>query len=506
MPVMNPTNKAARHSAYLVVSYAVTSGLNYFFGVVLSWHFSAAEFGVLGVAQSLLLLLALAVGSGFAWTAAHDFAALGVNAETRRKFRTAWLANLMLGLSMGSLVWLSYRLQILDFGPAYRPIIPLVVVTVVLLALRAVTNGVLRGLYQFEAVSINLVLEVILKAGIGLGLVALGWGVKGVLLGFVLGALVSLLHSGWLVRGRRLFEGSGWFDAQVIRVTIPLFVSMLSSALMLNLDVLGLKLLAPASSGDELSGFYQAAIILARTPVFLAQALTMVVFSYAIGQNPGAGLGAGEQPNNEHSLASALRSWYRFLLPIGLVLILAPHTVLMIFFPLQYQASGFILQVAALGCLILALITLLNGVLQASPNRDRPAAIIAIATLAQIATLMVLVPRLGTYGAALSLLAAGAVTLVGLAPHLLPGMKRLGRTLRRSERWIWLLRQSAPLLAMAFPLVLVPDLNRMNALFKLGLAGTSYLAALLLVQVRALDWSRQPSAVVMQVVQLVLGG
>jgi O-antigen/teichoic acid export membrane protein len=499
---MNVTNKATRHSVYLVISYAVTSGLNYFFGVVLSWHFTPAQFGVLGVAQSLLLLLALAVGSGFAWTAAHDFAAGGINAETRRKFRTAWLANLVMGLGMGGLVWLSYRLHLLDFGPAYQPIIPLIVLTVVLLALRAVTNGVLRGLYLFGPVSFNLVLEVILKAGVGLGLVALGWGVKGVLLGFVVGALVSLLHSGWAVRRVNLFEGPGWFDARVIRVTIPLFVSMLSTALMLNLDVLGLKLLAPAGRGDELSGFYQAAIILARTPVFLAQALTLVVFSYAVRQN----LGPGEQPNSEHSLASALRSWYRFLLPIGLVLILAPHTVLVIFFPLQYQASGFILQVATLGCVILALITLLNGVLQASPNRDRPAAIIAIATLAQIITLIVLVPRLGAYGAALSLVIAGTVTLTGLVPHLLPGMRRLGRTIQGGERWAWLLRQAAPLWVMAFPLILIPDLNRMNALLKLGLAGTSYLAALLLVQVRTLDWSRQPSAIVMQFVQLVLGG
>jgi O-antigen/teichoic acid export membrane protein len=502
MPVMSATNKATRHSVYLVVSYAVTSGLNYFFGVVLSWYFTPAQFGVLGVAQSLLLLLALAVGSGFAWTAAHDFAAGGVNAETRRRFRTAWLANLLMGLSMGGLVWLFYRLQILDFGPAYQAIIPLVVVTVVLLALRAVTNGVLRGLYLFGPVSFNLVLEVLLKAGVGLGLVALGWGVKGVLLGFVVGALVSLVHSGWSVRGAHLLEGPGWLDGRVIRVTIPLFVSMLSTALMLNLDVLGLKLLAPGGSGDELSGFYQAAIILARTPVFLAQALTLVVFTYAIGQN----LGEEEQSSNEHSLASALRAWYRFLLPIGLVLILAPHTVLMIFFPVQYQASGFILQVAALGCVILALITLLNGVLQASAKRDRPAAIIALATLAQIFTLIVLVPRLGAYGAALSLVAAGIVTLAGLAPYLLPGMRRLGGTILRSERQAWLLRQAAPLLMMALPLILIQDLNRMTALLKLGLAGTSYVAALLLVQMRTLDWSRQPTAIVMQFVQLVLGG
>jgi O-antigen/teichoic acid export membrane protein len=44
------------HSAVLVAAYLGTSVLNYAFGVALSWFFAPEQFGVLGVAQSLLLL------------------------------------------------------------------------------------------------------------------------------------------------------------------------------------------------------------------------------------------------------------------------------------------------------------------------------------------------------------------------------------------------------------------------------------------------------------------
>ncbi|HSM57323.1 MAG TPA: hypothetical protein VK879_14320, partial [Candidatus Sulfomarinibacteraceae bacterium] len=90
--------RAARHSALVIGAFLATSVLNYIFGVGLSWFLEPAQYGVLGVAQSLLLLAALVVSAGFSWTANRDVAAAGVNANTRTRFRTAWLANVGLGV------------------------------------------------------------------------------------------------------------------------------------------------------------------------------------------------------------------------------------------------------------------------------------------------------------------------------------------------------------------------------------------------------------------------
>ncbi len=478
--------KATRDGLLIVGAYIATSLLNYAFGVALSWFFTPAQFGVLGVVQSLLLLMSLTVGAGFAWTAAHDVASAGMTDETRRRIRAAWVANLIVGFLMGTGVWAAYRVGILPLGEAYATAIPLIGLTVVLLSARSVFNGVARGLYRFGGLSVNLVAEVLIKIAIGLGLVLMGGGVTGVMIAFAAGAGLTLLHSLWIIRPARIWQGNGWTDQRVVRATAPLFIGMLGTALMLNLDVLGLKLLAAPAQGDVLAGMYQAAVILARTPVFLAQALTLVVFSYAAAKGP-----SGEQqpiekrPANGYPLV-AVQSWLKFLLPAGLVFVLAPHAALSLFFPAQYQAASAPLRIAAIGGILLALVTLLNGVLQASADRRWPAIAAGIATLTQIGTLIWLIPHWGAVGAAVSLVVAGGVTLAVLALTHWPaltgwlfghGAKAVGGQAVRS---------AIPLLILALPLLLIPDGDRITSLIKLSLSGLGYGLALLGMQTQLL--------------------
>ena len=474
-------NKAAQHGAILVVAYIAMSFLNYAFGVALSWFFSPAQFGVLGVAQSLLLLTSLIVGSGFAWTAARDVAASEVNDETRRHFRAAWIANTVGGALFSGGLWVAYEVGWLPFGPAYRLVIPLVALTTTLLAARAVINGAARGLYRFGPVAINLVGEVVIKVAAGLTLVALGAGVAGVMLGFALGALVSLVHSLSIIKPVRLWRGQGWFDRQVMTATLPIFVGMLGPALMLNLDILGLKLLSPMGQGDQLAGLYQAAVVLARTPVFMAQALILVLFSYVAGARHPAQSDRRDAPGY---IQTALRAWGMVLLPGGLVLVLAPHAALALFFPAYYQAAALALQIASIGGILLALITLLNGVFQAAGDHRRPAISALLAMITQVMILVWLVPRWGTMAAALSLLVAGVVALIVVLPafklHLTPGPLDGWRDVQSN-----LTRVGVPLVALIAPLVLLPDGGRGLALLKLGSAGLLYLVALVGVHFRS---------------------
>ncbi len=407
-----------RDGALMIAAFFGMAVLNYAFSVALGWLLPPEQFGQVGVAQSLLLLTALVVGSGFTWTAAYDVAALGITDETRRRFRVAWAANTVLGLLLAGGLWAAYALGWLPLGPAYRAVVPLVGLTTILLAARSVVNGAARGLYRFGPVALNLAGEVAVKVGAGLALVAIGAGVVGVMAGFAAGAAAALLHSLWIVRPARLWRGQRWLDRRVVTATAPFFVGVLGPALMLNLDVLGLKLLAPAGQGDELAGLYQAAVILARTPVFIAQSLALVLFSYAAGtirENGQLPSFAPHTPGRAY-VRTAVRAWAGLLLPAGLALVLAPRAVLALFFPAHYQMAASALRVAAGGGVLLALVTLLNGVSQAAGDRRRPAVAAGLAVIVQVGILVWLVPDWGILGAALSLLAAGSVALLGLLP------------------------------------------------------------------------------------------
>jgi O-antigen/teichoic acid export membrane protein len=482
-------SESTKYGAIFIGAYLLTSLLNYALSVALSWFFTPAEFGVLGVAQSILLLLALAVGSGFAWTANQDTASAGLNPRTRRRFRSALIANLALGGLLGAILILVYFTGVLPLGEAYRYVIPLVGLSILVLSTRAVVNGAARGLYRFNPVAVNMVLEVLVKIGVGLTLVAAGFSVAGVMAGFAAGAALALLHSLWIVRPARLWKGPGWFDPQVLSATAPLFLGMVGASLMLNLDVLGLKLLSPPAQGDLLAGYYQAAVILARAPVFIAQALTLVLFSYAAGKklfndHPRRVSGGREDKSDleikSQNVKTALKAWSRLLMPGGIALILAPRTAILLFFPRAYLQAGMALRIAAGGGLLLALVTLLIGVFQASGERRKPATAAGIATLGQVAVLVWLVPVLGINGAGLSLLSGSLIALAALLPLLAPILSEV------SSGWASqparLFRMAAPPLALIIPLLLIPASNRLQAFMKLLVSGAIYILVLLLVQ------------------------
>lgn len=470
--------RVVQDSAYVVGAFFVSALLNYAFGVGLSWLLEPAAYGMLGVAQALLLLLALVVSAGFSWTANHDVAR-GVDDRTRIRFRTSWLSNLALGATLALALQAAYNLHILDLGPAYQTVIPIVGLTTFILAARAVINGAAQGLYRFGAVATNQVLEVAVKVIAGLLLVAAGWGVAGVMAGFAVGALLALAHSFWVVRPARFWQGSGWFDARVLRLTAPLFVGMLGPALMLNLDILGLRLLAPAGRGDQLAALYQAAVILPRIPVFTARALLAVLFSYA---SSAAGMAPSDDAHPADYARAALRLWQRLLLPAGLALAMAPEAALTIFFPPTYLPAAGALRVAAIGGLLLSLVTLLAGVAQATGQRKIPAVAAGMGAAAQILTLLWLAPQWGPLGAATSLAVAGAVSLLILAvwgawPVSLKGID-LAAALQPGR----LLRPLLPLLLLALPLLFLPGDTRSGGLLQFLLAGLAYALALFYVR------------------------
>ena len=495
-------SRATTHSAVLVAAFAATALLNYAFGVAMSWLFTPSQFGILGVAQSLLLLLALAVSSGFAWATAHDIAALGLTQHSRRRFRAAWAANLVLGLVLGGGLWLAYALGWIPLGPAYRWVVPLVGLAAVLLAARAVVNGAVRGLYRFVPLAVNQVGEVIVKSVAGIGLALAGAGVAGVMAGFTLGSASALAHSLWVTRRARLWQGDGWTDGQLVGTTAPLFMGMFGTAMILNLDILGLKMFSP-SGGDELAGYYQAAIILARTPVFVAQSLNLVLFSYIAGAKrrvPGKGESAGDY------LRTGIRAWARLLLPPGLVLALAPEAALSVFFPARYLVAAPSLRIAGAGGAILALVTLLTAILQAEGGRRRPAAAAALASGVQLLVLIGLVPREGAVGAALSLLAAGCTALAGLAPLVWAQRGTLWPP-HESHHRAQLLLTLLPLAALVGPLWLLPDGGRGAALFKLSVSALAYLAVMSLANWRRSGGNgRSKEPLFSQIAHMLLGG
>ena len=176
-----------------------------------------------------------------------------------------------------------------------------------------------QGVARFERLAAARVLEAVGKAAAGALLVVLGFGAAGALGAFALGAIaVLLLGAAPLLADLR--RGSGLrFDRRLWRSAAGVSAVQGLVAVIAAADVVLVALLH--LDGPDASA-YQASMIIARAPLYLATAVAVSAFPV---------LSASKRP--EPVVNGAIRLFARLLIPVVLVLVTMPNTLLAPFFP-----------------------------------------------------------------------------------------------------------------------------------------------------------------------------
>ncbi len=456
---------AAQGSVALLGSFFIMAVLNYVFAITMSWLLPVDRYGMLGVTQTLLLLGGTVVGAGFPWALTSALSRAPGSADNVGAFRTALVGNSAIGIVLGAGLCGAGYAGWLPFGPEYRLLLPLASATIVVLAVGAVFTAALQGFLRFGALGVVRMSEVVVKFIAGVAAVGLGAGVAGATAGFLAGAVCSMVLSASLLRNFRFWRGGGWGERQVYAGVFPLFVGMCSLAALVNADIIGLKLAGPAASADLLAGHYQAAVTLARIPIFLTLALFNAVFPY-IAQH-------AERPDLAGAYATlALKYTLLFIVPIDIALIAIPGSVIGFLYPSDYGASATPLALAALGTIVLTLVHALTMLLQAAGHVRLPAVVLPASVILEVVSIAVLVPKLGTNGAPLAVLIAGGC---GVIPLLLVTFRafRLRLPLAGGLRYL------AALAVFGLLLRFVPHDSRPGLVTAAVCAGTVYVALLI---------------------------
>lgn len=390
----------------MLSSFAWMSIVNYGFGLAMGWLLVPGDFGLLAFVQTLLTIAGLTLNSGFAWS----LTAALVGADRSRRaalVRGASAANLLLALLIGALIVLLFALGPLRPGLESWTIAALVVGTLPLLASVAIARATVQGSERFGLLALIWAVETVAKAATGTGLVLAGLGVVGAIAGFFVGALVAaVLALGLLVRTLEI-RPWGAVERPALRTARDMFGALLGMALLLNLDLVALKLFAP----DEraLVGYYQAGIVLANMPYYLTTALIPVLFTQIarLRQVAQSGPIVGE----------ALRLALVVILPLEIGLTIAPQAILGLLFPAAYQASAAVLGLLALGNSALILVAILAAAFQATGAARVPARSLLAIVAVEAVALWAVVPRWYAVGAASCFLAAalGALIVLGSA-------------------------------------------------------------------------------------------
>ncbi|TQM09842.1 oligosaccharide flippase family protein [Pseudonocardia kunmingensis] len=409
----------------LVAAVGAASVLNYGFGVALAWLLPQDEFGVVGVLFNLLSLAAFVLTAGFPWAVARSVAHAGVagrSAATDIAVRGGVLGNLGLGLTLatGFVVVQSSTGRLLPgAGWGWTAAIA---VALVLLSLSNVVCGALQGARRFDAIAITSVAEILVKVVLGLAFVALlGWGVSGVVVAVLLGVVVAVVVS--YRSGQDKLPGPGPVaGGTALAQGLPMAIGTVSFGMLATLDVLLLNALGHGHGVTVATvAVYQAASILARAPYFLSDAISDAMFPFVAG---------GRTARDAHNAFMTAFQWVPLVfVPLLLVLVITPGSVVDLVFPGEYGGAADVARVIALGTIGLIVTDMLQKALFARGFARAVAIRLPCAAVLQVLTLVVLVPRLGAIGAAVGFAVGtwGAAALVGVLylRHHRPGRPRL---------------------------------------------------------------------------------
>jgi len=383
----------------VLLAFGVVSVVNYAFGLAMGWLLAPAAFGLLAFAQTILLIGGLVLNSGFCQ--ALTLSVVQAPAERRPAIvRGAALANVVLGMLMGGMVLLLYGVGLIHAGLETAPTALLVAATFPFIALKAIACAGAQARERYAMMASLSVVEIVLKAMSGVVFVLLGYGVDGAVAGFLFGSLVSALLGCWLLVH---LYGVPWgaIERPAPRLAAGVFGALLGLALLLNLDLMALKLFSHANSA--VVGRYQASSILANVLYFLVVALLPILFVSLARSDGLAHTGA--------AIGGALRLALVVVAPLEFLLALAPDLALRTFFPPAYAAGAAALRLLALGNAAVILVAVLCAPFQATHQARIPARILLSVVSVEAIVLSVVVPRWSAVGASSTFLLAALIAL-----------------------------------------------------------------------------------------------
>jgi O-antigen/teichoic acid export membrane protein len=468
---------AAGGGVVFVLRFALGAVLNYGFGLALAWMLTPAQFGAVSVLQNVQFFCSALLAAGFPWALTAVVARGGDRGVVAATYRAAFGGNLVVGAVVVSvfLVAQSTHAVVPDASAIVVLCVALMIAT---MSVNTSLGGALQGERRLDGYGVMQVTEIVVKVAVALVLIGLlHRGVDGVAASFLVGALVSAVIGWWALRDRLPGRGPVAWRATGRRA---LSMGTASSAfgVILTIDVIALSVLGQGHGvGAADVAVYQAALVLARAPFFLGDALSNAVFPFI------AGAKTAEDVNGW--FLSAFRWVPLVLMPLQLLLLLAPALPLRVFFPAAYAAAAPLLQIMTIGTLGLLTMEMLLKALNARELSAALAWRVPVVLAAEIAALLVAVPRWGATGAAVAFAVGswmGAVLLGHLyVQHFHPDAPRISTVARY-------LLALTPLVAALLATGWLPELPAV-AVVVAGLAGYA-VAVLRLGLIREQDVAR----------------
>ncbi len=269
-PLSSRSSQVLGGSIIMLLGSAVVSSVNFGYNIAMARLLGPASFGDAS-AVATLLMLASAVTLSFqmvcAKFVARNDSPAGKHSVYSRLMRKAWIV----GIAIAALL-IAGRGLITSLLTLRDPnLILLLALGIACYVPLGVKRGGMQGLCEFKPLTLNFVIEVLVKFGAALGLVLAGYGVLG-----AVGALTASVVAAFFFPGARFPRSKE--EAVVIpasfREGIQAIVFFVGQVVINNIDILLVKYFFSAQD----AGMYAAVALVGRVVYFAAWSIVSAMF------------------------------------------------------------------------------------------------------------------------------------------------------------------------------------------------------------------------------------
>jgi len=413
------TGKVARGSLYLLIDYAAMTLIGYIFWFAVAKLTSSHEVGLASTAIALSTLLFLVANLGLPTTASKyiaEYNARGMPTDSNAVYRIVIKISLLSGSLAALLIIILSETIAINFyqSPELIALIGIAAISIPFRTLTNSLNGTYQGSQRMECCLVGDGTMSMIRLLAAIGFLIVGFGALGAVLGTTLGFIASAALGIFILAPRILPKTStriplnpalSWM--QIIAFSLPIYVGTVMWTANTQVIVI---LLGKFVTMSEVAYFTMAFLI--------AQAIIGLLGSISIALIPAVSEAwtTGQKERLEHLLDLGIRLPLFLCGPLVIGILLFPNQILSLISP-EYAAAATVLQVLGVAAAFAVVagspnFSVVNAFLNGIGKTRLVMVICTTATAIAIGGSLVLLPLIGTVGAAVSVLTGVAVSTI----------------------------------------------------------------------------------------------
>jgi stage V sporulation protein B len=396
---------------YLTVAGVFVLALNYFLHIFLARSLGPELYGVFGILMSLYMINGTFLSSGI-YKAVSRFVAdskTNLNSVIKSSFKLQLIISIIFTLFY---IVFARSIAILLGDTSLTYYIVFVGLTIIPFTLLSLYwNGYLNGLRMFKKQAFMSFSHALLKAVFTVFFITIGFKIYGVLGGYLLAIIISLLMGRSFLKSahRRINRGGREISIkQFFNFALPIIISSLFLSLIRNINVLFVKSFL---SENILAGFYTAAVTLSNIPLMIFTSLfftLMPSISNAIARN--------NMLLIKRYISQSLRYLIMLVFPIATIVAGTATNLILLIYPKEFSPAGSVLSLLIFSSTFLITFSILSAIIVGSGSPKVELLIGFLSLILLVTISFSVIPTFGIVGAAFSSLISSffAMILAGI--------------------------------------------------------------------------------------------